>query len=135
MHAIRLRGPWECQPRKPEADCLGEMLLRRRFNRPTGLENATRVWLVIEEVAAAARVMLNEQPLGEIVPSSYAQALASPSSPRRCPARLEITSLLRPHNSLEIIVDSPASVPIPPAIDDGPGGLLGPVRLEIGADD
>src|SRR5689334_22515172 len=87
-HLIRLRGPWEYEPLErysaastgdlpppgrvdfPAAwaaalgsDFFGRVRFRRRFNRPTGLEQHERVWLVAEGVAGLIAVTLNDQPL------------------------------------------------------------------------
>lgn len=79
MHAIRLRSPWE-----PHAAGF-----RRHFNRPTGLASGERVWLVIDD-AGATRVALNGAELAAV--------------PLPCPARFEITALLRPRNELLIAI-------------------------------
>lgn len=86
-HRIRLRGPWEFTwldsaagltaerrtgtVRLPAAwteafgDLLGTVRLSRRFNRPTGLDDAERVWLEVE-VPAEISVSLDGAWLGHV---------------------------------------------------------------------
>jgi hypothetical protein len=84
-HAIRLRDPW-----KQELRAGGGTLFTRHFHRPTGLDDSSRVWLVIEGVTGAAEVTLNDRRLegsGPIV-------------------RCDFTAELRPNNLLAIAVGS-----------------------------
>jgi hypothetical protein len=100
-HVIRLRGPWEYEVvgnegasgtvQMPcnvaeivETEFRGTVRFSRRFNRPTGLDEATRVWLVLED-DFESQVILNGQVL-------------VPPGTQNGPARLNITSLLQPHN-------------------------------------
>jgi beta-mannosidase len=104
-HAIRLRGPWECEPLGA-----GRARSTRRFNCPTNLEPHERVWLVFDGFDSDAEVTLNGQPLGRFAAGD-------------CPREFEITSLLEPHNVVSVEASRRA---------DGAGSLAGEVRLEIG---
>ncbi len=104
-------------------DSRGRVSYRRRFGRPTGLDAADRVELVIARVDAFGCAALNGQELGEI---------AAGGPPWRC----DITARLQPRNELVIEVALPprtaSSVsPARPGRDCLPGGLIGEVRLEI----
>ena len=107
------------------ADFRGRVEFRRRFNKPTGLENGERVFLVVARVDAFGRLSLNG-----------AGAVIIP--PGGDETRLEISGILRPHNELVIEVELPRltdkSAPLPRAAgrQSQPGGLIGEVRLEIG---
>ena len=127
-------------------DFRGLVRFTRRFAQPTGLDAATHVWLVIENVDWQAAVALNGQPLGHVqlartppVCLSLAPSLPpSASPPIVCPARFEIAARLRPRNVLTIDVLLPevaAGAPplARPGREDLPGGLIGLVRLEIEA--
>jgi hypothetical protein len=92
----------------------GTVRLIRRFNRPTGLTEKERVWLVIEDVHPSASVTLNAVLLGQIPPAVVSAG----------PHRFEITSNLRPRNELTIEIATTADDPHP--------GRLGLVTLEIG---
>jgi len=100
MHTIRLRGPWE------QESLAGELVRwTRRFHKPTGLDDNSRVWLVIENVAGEIDVTLNGRPMH--LADSAAMA----------PTRLEITALLQSHNVLSLTLAA--------------AGAITPVRLEI----
>jgi hypothetical protein len=113
------------------SDFRGWVCFRRRFHQPTGLDAASRVWLVIDDVDWQARVALNDRHLGDVLCSHAAGTLAP-----KCPARFDITGGLLPQNALSIIVASPlvaadgATFPRP-GREQSPGGLIGLVRLEI----
>ena len=104
----------------------GRVRYRRRFNRPTGLEAAERVWLAIDGVDACGSYALNGQSLGTI--AGYA-----------LPAASDVTDLLAAANVLEIDVElapsmasgSPQSNPHRPGRERRAGGAIGDVRLEI----
>lgn len=103
----------------------GQVMYRRHFGCPTGLEPSDRVVLVIDRVDAFGTVALNGLPIG-IVPAGGE------------PARFDITSDLKPRNQVAILVELPQitadSHPLDRAGRDGlPGGLVGEVRLEIEA--
>ena len=79
MHVIRLREPWEREVvanttdvsdmGRPvqESDRLGLVRFRRRFGQPTGLKPDDQIDLVIEGIAAAGHVWLNDVLLGTMV--------------------------------------------------------------------
>ena len=102
-HRIRLRGPWEY-------DSLMHCFTRR-FHQPTGLTAASRVWLVIEEAAAAVRVELNGIAIGEADGQT---------------ARFDISAHLQPQNLLAITLMAPPE----PTKNPSEGGV-GLVSLEI----
>ena len=121
-------------------DFCGRVRYRRRFNRPTNLEPAERVWLVIDGVDARGDYTLNGHKLGSI--DGYA-----------LPAASDITHLLAPSNVLEIDVELAAPLcpppaagaeqpaagsPLPAAARPGRAGLaggpIGEVWLEVRAD-
>ena len=100
---------------------LGRVRYRRIFQRPTGLDNGERVWLVVEPPRSHGEIELNRKRLGEALWSGE-------------PARFDITGALEDHNRLEIVVAHPALDETGAANDDSstlPGGLVGEVRLEI----
>ena len=118
-------------------DFRGLVRFSRRFAQPTGLDAATRVWLVIENVDWLATVSLNDQFLGHVHLAQATPPLSIPPSlfpsispPSPCPARFDITSHLQPRNLLAIdVLKSPAAAG--PGWTTQPGGLIGLVRLEI----
>jgi hypothetical protein len=105
-HIIRLRGPWECEAVGPDGE--GSFRYARRFHQPTGLEEGSKVWVVVEKVEGEAEVRVNGQGLGKI-------------SAEEGSGRFEIAGVLRPHNLLEIIVQA----------EEGRSEGLEFVRLEI----
>jgi hypothetical protein len=110
----------------------GEVRFVRRFNRPTGLDTASRVWLVIEDVDFHASVVLNGRDLGGVLASGAQNTADLP----RCPVRFDITPDLALQNVLSITVKcpqlGPMGAPLPrPGRTARPGGLIGLVRLEI----
>jgi len=119
MHAIRLKAPWQI-------DRAGNTVrLIRRFGLPTNLGPEERVALVIERVAALARVDLNNQPLGE-------------QSPAEGQKSFPITHLLQPRSeiciSLTLSAEQVAAIKgelLPPSTAASPEALVGEVRLEI----
>jgi hypothetical protein len=137
-------------------DFRGLVRFTRRFTQPTGLDETTRVWLVIDNIDWQATVTLNGTFLGCVqlakTPPS-ARLLVSPSPPLPlspsllpsvsspalpCPARFDITAHHAPRNALTIDVLLPGSgVGAPPLARPGrenlAGGLIGLVRLEIEA--
>ena len=106
-HLIRLRGPWTYELSEAEqvqrgeislpaiwsafvpADSHGSVTLVRRFGRPTGLEQAPSVWLVVDAGELPGTVFLNGERLGEIAPSSQT-------------ARGDVLSRLLPRNELRL---------------------------------
>ena len=80
-HAIRLRGPWECQSENSELRRVhmpaslrealanrhqGRLLCCRRFGCPTCLDPHERVWLVIERPRFEGDVELNGKRIGQM---------------------------------------------------------------------
>lgn len=114
-HVIRLRKPWRCQLGAGQVTC------RRGFNRPTGLDDGERVWLIVDGVRGAAQLTINDGPLGAV-------AAGVPSG------GWDMTDLLQSHNELAISIacDDPAAALAagPAAL---PGDLIAEVRLEIRA--
>jgi hypothetical protein len=106
-HRIRLRGPWECEllsgqpPPAPLrirfpassadsdlADYSGPARFRRRFGRPTNLDQTERVWLTLRDLPPHARVLLNGQEI-----------------PLARDLEQDITSLVEPRNEVVIEMD------------------------------
>ena len=102
----------------------GRVRFRRAFHRPTGLDEFSRVELVVTQVDAFGDVTLNGQRLGSI-------------SADRAPGRFDVTNMLQLENQLEIDVELPrvtaesALLPRPHGRRDLPGGLTGEVSLQI----
>jgi beta-galactosidase/beta-glucuronidase len=101
---------------------LGRVRYCRTFQKPTGLDEGQRVWLVVEPPDSRGSVTLNDQILGVL-------------SRGDSPARFDITGLLASHNRLEIVIEHPLLDCADAPNDDSnvhlPGGLVGEVRLEI----
>lgn len=95
-HLIRLRDPWQAEPLEA-----GRTRYRRVFQKPTGLDEPERVWLVIDG-AGPGTVAFNGQPLGEIAPAGRLTFF-------------DITPRLQVRNEIELQLAGP----------------LGDVRLEI----
>jgi hypothetical protein len=121
-HVIRLRTAWINVPLSTESTA--RVCCQRRFGRPTGLDPATRVRLVVNDCRSGVRILLNGEPL---------EATES-HQPR---LEFDITDKLRPRNTLQIetvgapdiTLDSSSSFPV-----DDRGRLhscLGKVQLEI----
>jgi hypothetical protein len=89
-------------------DFRGRVCLTRGFNRPTGLEHGSRVFLCITAASGSADIALNDHSLGRLQADQAEQ-------------RFEITRLLQPSNQLKMIVDGTS----------GNLGNLAEVRLEI----
>ena len=121
MHAIRLAGPWEvvrgdAPPRRVRMPAAweavfstpGTAVFRRRFNRPTGLGEDTRLWLSVREYGGTITVHLDGERIADPAPGE--------------PVRVEVTCLAG-SPTLEIEVTAGDGPP--------PTGLYGPVLLEI----
>lgn len=83
-HTIRLNGPWEMiagLPDEPErvhlpkawpqvvaAAQAGPVVLQRWFHRPTGIDDGSRVDLVLADLPFAGSVSVNEMSLGRFTP-------------------------------------------------------------------
>ena len=120
-HFIRLRDAWEIQPVVLPG---GQAVLRfaRRFGYSAGLKNASRIWLSIEDVPSPACVELNGNLLGRVLSSRDLEN----KNGQHCPARFDITSLLRGRNLLAIELTTCDSTTAGQQQD-----CLGLVRLEI----
>lgn len=94
-HPIRLRHPWETQP-------VGDsrVLHRRRFNRPTSLDDWERVTLEIDRVCCAGEISLNGNAVGTLAPGEYFSA--------------DVTEMLQSRNELRIEIDPASVLPKPP---------------------
>jgi len=79
MHTIRLHGPWELLiPGEPPQTVKlpqdwdqmiresGSFSRKRWVHRPTGLDENTSLSLLLTDVPIRGRVLLDDQPLGEI---------------------------------------------------------------------
>jgi hypothetical protein len=139
IHSIRLAGPWQLTPlaqqqdNNPQtgpvplrgtvgedwskvlaADFQGQVEYRRLFHLPSGLEAGDQLMLAFDQLRGAAKVSLNDKPLGTIADAGS--------------ARFEVSGLLENSNTLVVVVDAPAP---DHAGDITAGGITGDVRLEI----
>ncbi|HEV3203198.1 MAG TPA: hypothetical protein VGY77_02390 [Gemmataceae bacterium] len=89
-HRIRLRGPWESEPR------VGTVRYLRHFGRPGRIDADERIWLTITVAGATAEVKLNDQYLGRHEGANQ-------------PFEYEVTELLHPRNHLSVEVTAPNS--------------------------
>jgi hypothetical protein len=120
-HRIRLRGPWELGDGLPKrrrvimpstwaaAGLAGYPLparFIRKFGYPGQIDEHERVWLICEELSAAAEISLN----GQVVASNHTGAFA-----------FDVTALLAKRNRLEIVLHA----------DDDQAPLWDEVALEI----
>ena len=96
VHRIRLREPWQTEERA------GEILLYRRFGKPTRLEPGHAVWLVFP-ATSMRRVTINGREL---------DAMAT---------RWDVTALLEERNQIEVTL----------AEGDDRSAVTSGVRLEI----
>src|SRR5262245_39352295 len=109
-HAIRLRGPWECEPLDPAAPprrlalpCSwagaglagsARVPLRRRFGYPGQIDAHERVWLTLAGLTGRVRVTLNGTEVGTVAGGGAYEC--------------EVTALLRPRNELTLEVEGGA---------------------------
>lgn len=125
-HAIRLRGPWwqspgsrfdDQQARRVQwagdldAAEIDAFVMRRSFNRPTGLEPADRVHLVAAGVDHLCAIELNGQPVWSPDPAVSSAVID-----------VDISSALQAVNQLDLMFTLPR-----PALPH----VSGEVRLEI----
>ena len=100
----------------------GRVRYRRTFQKPTGLDEGQRVWLVVEPPRSRGTVSLGGELLGHV---GYGDP----------PGRYDITERLQEHNHVDIVVEHPPLDDRTISNDDDtarlPGGLVGEVRLEI----
>lgn len=138
VHRMFLKGPWEVRrldrdepPRRVtlpaswqtifEGSSCGRAEFRRKFNQPTNLDAQEHVWIVFQGVRGAAWVDINGKRVGGIEGGIHSDNET---------AEFEITAHLALHN--ELVVQLTFWVGSPP---DQPGGLWGPVALEIRSED
>lgn len=105
-HTIRLREPWERSRDNPS-----ELLLRRKFGLPTGLNASTRVNLAIGGLSGLTEVRLN----GAVLESKTATDAFQ---------KWEVTSLLEARNEICLVVSAFDEMPADSALEPL-------VRLEI----
>ncbi len=92
VHRIRLRGPWQCQ-------CTEQGIRwSRKFNRPTGLEGAARVWIAADNPRLDGVLHLNGALLGQMTAGEDA-------------AKFEVTGRLELHNELILIAAKESAQP------------------------
>lgn len=137
VHRIRLKGPWQFEwigdaPAASGSDwqhsgrvkmpaewsaifgpAAGTVRFRRRFHRPTNLDDDERVWIVFDALGGTGTVLVNGAKLGELVTSAT-------------PQRFDMTAELQP--SSELIVELTYS---PAEPQSNAGGLFAPVAIEI----
>jgi beta-galactosidase/beta-glucuronidase len=95
----------------------GTATFLRKFHKPTNLEPHEQVRLVFEAINGQGTITLNGSPIGK----------ASGTNDR---LKIDVTTSLKQYNELTIeLTFDPASSP------SSPGGLTGPVSLEIHWDD
>jgi len=120
MHTVRLNGPWEVRPhdsgsikaiewRKLKFPCTptdlgtGQIVIARRFQSPSNLEPADRVFLFVPDFFAISVAQLNGQPLDSMqTPAIERQDTAFTA--KRCDYCIEITSHLQQSNRVEMEV-------------------------------
>ena len=130
-HAIRLRGPWECQSEAAELrrvpmpaplreaageDRRGRLVCRRRFGCPTCLDPHERVWMVVDCPSLSGEARLNGEPLGQILGRSNT-------------VEFELTGRLAERNQFELVFDLGAAAGDASTVSDEL--LFADVRLEI----
>ena len=79
-HVIRLRSRWK------QRIARDTLTLARSFNCPTGLDGTQQVWIVIDQLPASGMALLNDKPLGPLVPKKANE--------------FEVTMLLIPRNEV-----------------------------------
>jgi hypothetical protein len=121
--------PWSARAKTPAdwssvfgAGFLGRVRYERAFQKPTGLEDGERLFLVVEPPRSEGCIVLQGQLIGFVHAGEGTQ-------------RFEITDRLASRNTLEVFVDHPAldglRSTVGEPVDTLPGGLIGEVRLEI----
>lgn len=111
-HSIRLGNAWEAEP----GDAGHASAWVRRFGRPTGIDAADAVWLVID-APADGTVTLN--------------GAALPAIPSGATYRANVTALLRDRNLLVLVPRQAVAATDPPPARGPLPAALGLVRLEI----
>jgi len=133
IHRMHLKGPWNTEPAAESADSApavervklpatweelfgtyrGKVRFRRRFHQPTNLDPHEHVFLVFDGVGGAGTVTVNETLLGK-----FEEGVPPP--------RFDITHLLQVNNEVVVELEYHSD-----AATTSPGGLWGPVALEI----
>lgn len=133
VHRMHLKGPWEYElraggPRESGVVTMpadwrevftvdsGTALFRRRFHKPTNLDDDERVWIVFDALGGRGRVSVNGALVGNV---------ATSTEPQRC----DVTDRLLPFSELAVELEYDATA------DGVPGGLYAPVAIEIEAPD
>lgn len=141
-HIIRLRGPWQRRVLSGKnrgdlttvqvpsswvddlgADFCGEVEYSRFFNRPTGIDKATSIGLVFQEIVGDGIILLNGTKLDETKWPDY-------------PHRVDLADKLEGRNELLVRVTTILAEEMrsrdPSSNDVAASGLVGEVHLEIG---
>lgn len=139
VHKMTLRGPWELQwlesadepqPAKVDSsqplrvkmpsdwqsqfgDQAGTVSFKRHFHKPTNLDDNESVFVVLTGFGGHGTASLNGDSLGEFQDGSG-------------PVEFEITNRMDPSNQLVLELEFD-----PGSSGNSPGGLWGPVVLEI----
>ncbi|MDA8744155.1 hypothetical protein N9N28_05935 [Rubripirellula amarantea] len=104
-------GPQMVHVPEPDSQSLGEFVYTRKFNRPTGLDDATRIFLSIAGWQGKLLVVaVNQSPL-KVESSAMGDRL-----------RIPLETSLQAHNELRIVLAPDGSKP---------ARLSGEVQLEI----
>lgn len=93
-HTIRLRQPW-----RTETNSQARVVQKRHFNKPTGLDDTSEVWLVAGELPTGTTVIVNGVSLGEVSNTTW---------------QAEITAVLLPRNLIELQYPAPVLSANPP---------------------
>lgn len=147
-HRMHLRGPWQfewlsARPGAVDADLAqespstsasgrvkmpatwqslfgrvsGRARFRRRFHRPTNLDANERVWIVFDGIGGSGHVLINGERLGQFDDGQSS-------------LEFDVTGRLSASNELVVEIEHNADV-----ADAPPGGLWGPVAIEIRSDE
>lgn len=90
----------------------GRVVFRRRFQRPTNLDENERVHIAFDGIGGRADIAVNGQSIGSVENNSETVSF-------------EMTNLLAPTNELTV------DLTISWGVDQKPGGLYEPVAIEI----
>src|SRR5690606_26025800 len=101
---------------------------RRKFNRPTGLDEWERVWLEVDRTMCAGEVLVGETPVGRLAPGEYFAADITPHLQRAN----EISVDVEPGSVLQSPPPS-STIYVTPDPDAPPSSPVGEVRLVIRA--
>ena len=141
VHKMTLRGPWELQWLKPTnptdgsdsaetlrvkmpsdwqsqfGDKAGTVSFKRHFHKPTNLDDNESVFVVLTGFGGNGVASLNGESLGQITDTGD-------------PVEFEVIQRLKPGNQLGLELEFD-----PGSAGNSPGGLWGPVVLEIRSTD